>query len=79
MAVVCFSLLCGVGRQAGFRAVLGDWLLNSSEKNQSVSQTAEENKEELENAGVCAYGVVLKDEEVLRLATVLETVPIMEM
>jgi len=33
----------------------------------------------LENAGVCAYGVVLQDKEVLRLATVLETVPIMEM
>ena len=79
MAVIGFSLLCEVKRQAGCRAVLGDWLLNSSEKNQSVSQTAEENKEELENAGVCAYGVVLKDEEVLRLATVLETVPIMEM
>ena len=79
MAVIGFSLLFEVKRQAGCRAVLGDWLLNSSEKNQSVSQTAEENKEELENAGVCAYGVVLKDEEVLRLATVLETVPIMEM
>ena len=79
MAVIGFSLLCEVKRQAGCRAVLGDWLLNSSEKNQSVSQTAEENKEELENAGVCAYGVVLKDEEVLRLATVLEAVPIMEM
>jgi len=45
MTVVGFSLLSGVERQAGCRAVLGDWLLNSSEKDQSVSQTTGENKE----------------------------------
>ena len=32
----------------------------------------------MENAGVCAYGV-LQDKEVLRLVTVLEAVPIVEL